>query len=224
MMKINVIRSFGGGLTPPLICQKPNSRGRYEEAWTCDAADQNIYACREGMPSDTTPEVWAATGCGRAVTAAQITAATGYVAPRATSAPQAPPPAVTVMSQRALEEERARILANQNRAEEERLARLRVIEEDRARQQAAIRAQEQAYDRDREAQDRARREAQRRNQLERERLAAEREQARVQAELERNRQQLAERQAAAPTPAGQPAGQTKPAGGFPWWLIALLFV
>jgi hypothetical protein len=211
MRKINVIRSFGGGLTPPLICQKPNTRGRYADTWSCEASDQDVYACREAMPSDTDPETWARTGCGRAVTAAQITAATGYVAPRAASAPQAPPPAVTVMSQRALEEERARILANQNRAEEERLARLRLQEEERQRQ--AVR-QEQ------ERQQLAQLE---RERLERERLAAEREQSRIQAELERNRRQLAERQGTGFTGTPAPA-KTETAGSFPWWLLGLLLL
>lgn len=58
MGRVSVIRSFGGGLTTPLICQKPNTRGRYEDTWSCDAGDQDVYACREAMPSDTPPEYY----------------------------------------------------------------------------------------------------------------------------------------------------------------------
>jgi hypothetical protein len=118
---------------------------------------------------------------------------------------------VNIVNERMLAEERARILANQNRAEEERLARLRLQEEERQRQ--AVR-QEQ------ERQQLAQLE---RERLERERLAAEREQSRIQAELERNRRQLAERQGTGFTGTPAPA-KTETAGSFPWWLLGLLLL
>lgn len=205
MRRINTIRGLGR-LTPPLICQKPNTRGRYEDAWSCDADDQLTYACREAMPEDTTPEAWAATGCGRAVSSVNVTVAPTRVSPQAqmSAPPAAPaitgprivsPPAGPGLSQRQLEEERARILANQNRAEEERLARLRIAEEERQRQL----------------------------ELDRQRIQAELEQRRIQEELERNRRQLAERQQVTVTvPVNAPPGVETQKGGFPWWLLALL--
>ena len=214
MRQINIIRGFGGGLlVPPLICNRPSTGGRYIEQWTCDPSDQYLFSCREATPADTDPESWALTGCGRALSAATsggggsgnatVTAPEPGAPPRS---PQAAPPAVNIVNERMLAEERARILANQNRMEEERLARLRLQEEERQRQ--AVR-QEQ--------------ERQRLAELERQRLAAEQEQARIQAELERNRQQQALRQGTGSTGTPAPA-ETKTAGSFPWWLLGLLLL
>lgn len=201
MRRINTIRSFGGGLRPPLMCRYRGSG----EFLSCLSNDQNVYECREATRADFTREEWDNTPCAGPVLGPYETV-TAAVSPGVTYAGQAAPPAVNIVNERMLAEERARILANQNRMEEERLARLRVQEEERQRQ--AVR-QEQ--------------ERQRLAQLERERLAAEQEQARIQAELERNRQQQALRQGTGSTGTPAPA-ETKTAGSFPWWLLGLLLL
>ena len=217
MRRINTIRSFGGGLRPPLMCLY-----RGGEFLSCLAYVQESYRCREATRADFTREEWDNTPCAGPVLGPYETVTTA-VSPGVTYAGQAAPPAVNIVNERMLAEERARILANQNRMEEERLARLRVQEEEHQRQ--AVRQEQERQrlvqlERERLA---AEQERQRLAQLERERLAAEQEQARIQAELERNRQQQALRQGTGST--GTPASaETETAGSFPWWLLGLLLL
>lgn len=207
MRRIHTIRSFGGGLRPPLMCLY-----RGAEFLSCVSNDQNVYECREATRADFTREEWDYTPCAGPVLGPYETV-TAAVSPGVTYAGQAAPPAVNIVNERMLAEERARILANQNRMEEERLARLRLQEEERQLQISRQEQQRLAAEQER----------QRLAQLERERLAAEQEQARIQAELERNRQQQALRQGTGST--GTPeSAETKTAGNFPWWLLALLLV
>lgn len=202
MRRIETIRGLGR-LVPPLICNRPGTGGRYLDQWSCHEEDQDLWNCREAQPSDTTPELWAAEGCGRALiqlpgpTAATVQTATVQTAPD--RAPQAPPPAVSITDPE----------------------RIRREQEDASRREWYRYHQEN----ERARKERERIEAARleRERLERERIQAEQEQRRIQEELERNRRQLAERQQVTVTvPVNAPPGVETQKGSFPWWLLALL--
>lgn len=216
MRTVSFIRGMGSTL-PPLLCTYRGSAPFV----SCNPNDAGVYDCRNASQQEFTREQWEAIPCaapwrgesvgsnytGREADLAVSEAnrariGTGVtITPQtpSTPPPQAPPPGVRVgLTTAELEAQR-------------------------------IRQQEEEYDRRRELQDAARREQQRiaqerrlQEQAEIARRAAQEEEDRIQMELERNRQQLAAR-TGVPSATDAPTGvETKPAGSFPWWLVALL--